>query len=385
MRLSHGRVLPVLIIVCLVFSSLSLAQNSQESSRELVEPTGPYAVGQVLLDWTDLARPEPGTADPNDHRQIPVQIWYPAAPGARGEPSPYRPRVEAFRSDWGDEAIDFYNAVETSWIKNAPVNPDGPFPVFFFSHGWSARSSSHGTFLSNLASHGYIVVGLNHPFLGKVALASGQVTEPNDSQFENQEQANYFYADDVIFAIDQLAALNGAAQNGRFAGTLDLGRVAAGGHSSGFPAVSGAAVRDDRIEALISFDAGVPKIVRREGLEVPILLVRADTSTYTDLFFRGENVHPKGTIYDVDFFRVHRGDFYDLVIDGTTHNSVYDEYIFAENDAERELSIRNHEIIARYAVAFLDHYLNGASSALLDVEAEDPEHVTLRVIPSPPE
>ena len=126
----------------------------------------------------------------------------------------------------------------------------------------------------------------------------------------------------------------------------------------------------------------MPKIVRREGLDVPILLFRGATNTYTDLFFRGEDVHPKGTIYDVDFFRVHRGDFYDLVISGTTHNSVYDEYLFAETNAERELSIRNHTIIAAYAVAFLDQVLKGKDSPLLGETAEDNPHTTLRVIPA---
>ncbi len=164
---------------------------------------------------------------------------------------------------------------------------------------------------------------------------------------------------------------------------MDIGRVGAVGHSSGFPAVSGAAVTDKRIKALISFDAGVPRIVRREGLDVPILLFRGATDSYTDLFFRGDDVHPKGTIYDVDFFRVHRGGFYDLVISGTTHNSVYDEYLFAETDAERDLSIRNHRIIAAYAAAFLDQVLNGQDSPLLGETAEDNPHTTLRMIPAP--
>ncbi len=348
----------------------------------LQEPTGSYTVGQALLDWTDTTRKEPGTDDPNDVRQIPVQIWYPAPVGATADRAPYRPRVEAFRAVWGDESVDFYNSVQTSWIKDVPVNPDGPFPVFVFSHGWSARSSSHGTFLSNVASHGYIVVGINHPYLGKVALSNGEITEPNDGQFADQESANKFYAEEVMFVLDKISELNRDDRDGRFTGKLDIGSVGAAGHSSGFPAVSGAAVVDKRIRALISFDSGVPKIVRREGLRVPILLFRGATDSYTDIFFRGENIHPKGTIYDVDFFRVHRGDFYDLVISGTTHNSVYDEYLFAETDTERELSIRNHTIIAEYAVAFLDQVLKGQDSTLLGETAEDDPHTTLRVIPA---
>ncbi len=360
---------------------LAAGEDSGTDSVALLVPPGPYAVGQVLLDWADTTRAEPGTDAPDDMRQIPVQIWYPAPAGATGDPAPYRPRVEAFRATWGDEGVDFLNSVETSWIMDAPVSPDGPFPLFVFSHGWSARSSSHGTFLSSLASHGYIVVGINHPYLGMVALPGDVVTEPNDEQFADQASANRFYAEDVMFVLDKVAELN---RDGRLAAAVDMGRVGAGGHSSGFPAVSGAAVTDERIKALISFDAGVPKIVRREGLDVPILLFRGATDSYTDLFFRGEDIHPKGTIYDVDFFRVHRGDFFDVVILGTTHNSVYDEYLFAETSEARQQSILNHTTFTAYAVAFLDQVLKGQASPLFAETPDDDPNVTLRAIPAPP-
>ncbi len=355
-----------------------MAQEAGLDTASIISFDGPFRVGSLMMDWTDHSRREPATPEPSDHRQVPVQIWYPIDPAAAGERAPYRPRVEAFRPDWGDEAVDFVSTVQTTWIDAASVSRNGPFPVLLFSHGWGSRSSSYGTLLSNLASQGYIVVGLNHPYMGKLALASGEVTEPMDSQFPNQAYANRFYADDVIFVLDQLDELNKNDPDGRFTGTIDMDRVAAGGHSSGFPAVSGAAVSDERIKALISFDAGVPRIVRQFGLDVPILLFRADSASYTDLFFRGKNVHPKGTIYDVDFFRVHRSDFYDLVISGTTHNSVYDQYLFTEDAADKQLSMRNHKIMDAAASAFLDLVLNGADTLLLDADLAP--YTRLRVI-----
>lgn len=347
-----------------------------------MQPDGPFRVGTVMMEWTDKSRKEPATSDLSDLRQVPVQIWYPARVDASVKHAAYRPRIEAFRAAWGDETIDFMNSVRTSWIEAPDIDEGGPFAVFIFSHGWGGRSSSYGTFLSNLASHGYIVIGLNHPYMGKVALSSGEITEPDDSQFPTQESANLFYADDVIFVLDKLSELNTKDPKDRFTGAIDMDRIAAGGHSSGFPAVSGAGVRDNRIKGLISFDAGVPKIVRREGLDEPILLFRADSASYTDLFFRGKNINPYGTIYDVDFFRVHRADFYDLVISGTTHSSVLDLYIFAEYKKERELLMRNHKIIARYTVAFLAKVLNDTDSSLLDATGTTP-HTTLRVIKAP--
>ena len=51
-------------------------------------PPGPYAVGSVLYDWTDLTRAEIYSSDPQAKREVMVQIWYPAQPDAAATPMP---------------------------------------------------------------------------------------------------------------------------------------------------------------------------------------------------------------------------------------------------------------------------------------------------------
>lgn len=371
--------LTVAVSLSLLTSARAVNAQVAEKGIKLLPAGGPFPVGHISYDWVDSKRREPGSPEPSDFRQVIAEIWYPARAGAEGKRAAYYARLESYRAAMDEKIIDVLASVEAPWIEGAAVNGSAPFGVFVFSHGWSSRSASYGTFLSNLASHGYIVVGVNHPYMGMIALPDGEVTEPNDLQFPTQEDADRFYADDVIFVLDKLAQLNKKDDGGRLKGKIDMKRVAAGGHSSGFPAASGAAVRDGRIRALISFDAGVGAVVRREGLDVPLLLFRAETNSYTDLFFRGEKVHPKGTIYDVDFFRAHRADFYDLVISGTTHASAYDEYLFAENEQERSISMRNHKIVERFASDFLGKVLHGRASPILD-GPEAVEHTKLRLI-----
>lgn len=48
------------------------------------EPTGPHRVGTKLYHWVDHQRNEPYSKNPNDRRELMVQIWYPAAEKARG-------------------------------------------------------------------------------------------------------------------------------------------------------------------------------------------------------------------------------------------------------------------------------------------------------------
>ncbi len=367
-------------LLIIVFATSNIeAQEKNTDNIKIMESYGSFGVGHVFLDLIDIDRKEMATKNPNDLREIPIQVWYPIAKGTQGKKSNYRPRVEAFRADWGDQSVDYIKQVQTSVIEHAKISSDKAFGVFLFSHGWGARSSSHTTFLSNLASKGYIVVGINHAYMGKVVLSNMQFTEPDDSQFKNQEEANKYYADDVIFVINHLKQLNRNDPNGLFTNAVKLNNIIAGGHSSGFPAVSGAAVIDHRIKGLISFDSGVPKVVRRNGLEVPLLLFRAEKDSYTDLFFRGINVHPKGTIYNVDFFRVHRADFYDLVISDTTHSSIYDGYIFAETEEERVLSLRNHKIVLNWTSEFLTVVFDGTPSQLLENKKDEP-FTKLRVI-----
>jgi len=375
------QVLLKLIFLLFVIATIS-AIDAQEITTEkisIIGSNGHYGVGHVFLDLIDTNRNELATENPSDLREIPIQIWYPISKTTQGEKSKYRPRVEAFRLSWGDDSVDFINQVSTSIIENATISSDGPFDVFLFSHGWGARSSSHTTFLSNLAGQGYIVIGINHPYMGKVVLSNGEFTEPTDSHFLTQEDANQYYANDVIYVTNYLEQLNRNDPNGRFTDAINLNHIIAGGHSSGFPAVSAAAVNENKIKGLISFDSGVPKVVRRKGLDVPLLLFRAEKNSYTDLFFRGINVHPKGTIYDVDFFRVHKADFYDLVIAETTHSSIYDEYIFSENEDERGLSLRNHSIILNWTREFLIKVFDKGNSLLLENKIDSP-YTKLRVI-----
>jgi len=379
--LNHLLLATIIKIIVFIGSEAMNAQTTTDENFRLMELKGSYKVGHQMLDWTDKSRKEPATKDSSDFRIIPVQIWYPANLTAKGKTTAYRPRIEAFRSKWGDESVNFMNAVKTFSIEEADLNDNGPFDVFIFSHGWGSRSSSHSTMLSNLASYGYIVVGINHPYMGNVALPNGEITEPNDFQFLNQEAANLFYADDVVFVLDQLAVLN-EKETDRFFRGINMEGIIAGGHSSGSPAASGGAISDNRIKGVISFDAGVPKIVRRRGLDVPIFLFRADTLSYTDLFFKSKNMNSYGTFYPVDFFRKHRADFYDFVISGTTHNLVYDEYLFTDNKEEKELSMRNHQIIVKQIDAFFAKILHGKYSSLL--ESSETDNYKLRIIKAPP-
>jgi predicted dienelactone hydrolase len=90
-----------------------------------------------------------------------------------------------------------------------------------------------------IASHGYIVIGLNHPYdVPAVELSSGAVAPYDKDQWLLDAAAHQEYITerikvrtaDVVFALGQLAGMN---SSGPFAGIIDVHSVAVAGHSLG--------------------------------------------------------------------------------------------------------------------------------------------------------
>ena len=52
-------------------------------------PTGPYEIGTLTYHWVDDSRIEIFTANPNDRRELIVQIWFPAKAGSPTPEMPY--------------------------------------------------------------------------------------------------------------------------------------------------------------------------------------------------------------------------------------------------------------------------------------------------------
>src|SRR5262249_55983994 len=58
-------------------------------------PTGHHPVGRSSVDWTDHARSEKYSDDPQERRRLVVWFWYPAEPGSAAERAPYLPEAWA--------------------------------------------------------------------------------------------------------------------------------------------------------------------------------------------------------------------------------------------------------------------------------------------------
>jgi hypothetical protein len=143
----------------------------------ILEPTGEFEVKTASYTFTDTDRIETFT-DTGEHRTVNAEVWYPA-------------------------------------------DGDGKYPLIVFSHGGLSLMTSNESLYNELASHGYVVCSVGHPYHslsavgpdGKTITAnSGYMRELNEEDAKtNREQSLEYYrkwmkirTEDISFVIDKM-------------------------------------------------------------------------------------------------------------------------------------------------------------------------------------
>lgn len=251
---------------------------------DLPRPSGHYPIGTVALHLVDPARQEPRTDRSDGRRELMVQIWYPAEQVGPGQP--YRQRAETtFLSR-------HLSLARTHAAARVPVAGDpGRFPVVVFAPSWGGCRTDNTIQAEELASHGFIVVGVDHPYSSdRVAFPDGRVALSTLTEFLDYasdgslaatervaEEELRTRAADVRFVLDELERLDRSDPNGLLVGRLDTSRVGLFGHSFG-GAVSAEVCRaDPRAAAGVDLDGLIFGEVRRAGFGKPFLYFSDDT------------------------------------------------------------------------------------------------------------
>ena len=134
------------------------------------DPTGVHAVGKDASLLEDPSRTEAGTESPGDHRQVRVVAWYPAMVGT-GEPAPYVDGLDRIGDGLvASGSIDGVARAGLDWVTTAArqeasvADANETYPVVILSPGNATNVEFYGALAEELASHGYVVIGLDHPY-----------------------------------------------------------------------------------------------------------------------------------------------------------------------------------------------------------------------------
>ncbi len=267
----------------------------------LPAPTGSFAVGRAIYDWTDDTKLDTLAPVPGTKRELLVWIWYPAAGQSGAVVDDYAPasvRAPAGRVGgplvfrvlsrvFGLLTRDL-SKVHGHSLGNADVSSQQrSYPVVIMRAGASAGVLGYSTLAEDLASHGYVVVGFDAPYrTGVVVFPDGRVmrrTPENNPELcaakEQAQQAGCMnklltaWTADIAFVLDQLERLNTSDASGKFTGRLDMTRVGVFGHSFGGAQAAQFCHDDSRCKAGIDVDGRPFGSVIQAGLHQPFMFL----------------------------------------------------------------------------------------------------------------
>ncbi|TAK13120.1 MAG: hypothetical protein EPO32_06260 [Anaerolineae bacterium] len=357
----------------------------------LPQPPGPYAVGSVLYHWMDTTRDEVYSTEPDDSREMMVQIWYPADVTADARTVPFLdnfdvalPAFAAFL-EVPPFVLEHLQLVDTHSYADVPASGgESSYPVVIYSHGYKSYRTASIAQMEALASSGYIAVAIDHPYSaaftvfpdGRVALNDPDLLPPDGRMEPGDQEAREglqgTMVADVQFVLDQLQRLNEGGLESPLAGKLDLERVGLTGVSTGGGAILWACQIDARCKAGLVQDGWyepIPEALVTQPLRQPFLFMQSETDMWMmDNLARldGLYVESAAPAFHLSLTGVQHYDFGDYPLLSPV-NSLLPEHGTMEGK-------RTVAMINAYLLAFFDQYLKGEPSVLLaGPSAEYPE------------
>jgi predicted dienelactone hydrolase len=260
-------------------------------------------------------------------------------------------------------------------------------------------AAHYTTFLENLASHGYIVVGVDSPFFSSaLKMPDGRIIQNRSERYQRtgaREAEAVVQAQDLVFVLNELERINRTEVKTGLAGRLDLQHVGVFGHSRGGFTAPHACFLDSRFKACLNLDGySLTPAVMEQGIRQPYLHIEELAPWLppaTDEELKAANrtrdeedrqVRAAMERRERTFSKMSSG-MYLVTVKGAMHNSFSDmPYIAPERysniqiDAKRALTITN-----AYLLAFFDRYLQGRRRPLLEGNSRLFPEVTLQAYP----
>jgi dienelactone hydrolase len=375
-------------------------------STSLPTPTGPFAVGRAIYDWTDADGLDPLAPAPNTKRELLVWVWYPAERRSSNKVVDYLPqqlREQVARQN-GFAMTQLFTRdrakVQANALHDADISPRQPtYPLVIMRAGGSLEVWNYSALAEDLASFGYVVAGVDAPYRAiTVVFPDGRVihrlpqNNPESCLDKRGTERDACigrilnaWTSDIRFVIDRFGKLQASESAGKFAGRVNTAHVGIFGHSFGGAQTAQFCSDDARCQAGVDIDGEIEGPVIHNGLRQPFMILLSDHDREQDPDKEEILANLRG-LYDT----APDGKREFLWIRGANH------YLFGEGGA----LIRNHIVIRalrmfgivridpRQQLAatsyclrqFFDRFLMGDAKA--DINLPNPAYPQLETFPS---
>jgi len=330
------------------------------------------------MKLTDESRTEIFSPTPR-HRAVMVQLYYPAKE-VEGLPiSPYMPLATGqFEDDTFQLPKDTLAALKTYAYIGPNITHPNP-QVVIFSPALGTSRCIYNTLLSDLASRGYLIVAIDHPYDADIVefpdgeLIMGTVADedPTPGKIELLVDVR---AHDVSFVLDQIGTSQFIRHIPGGLSNLDADRVVMFGHSLGGATAAAVMMNDKRVIGGFDMDGSIFGPVAEHGLDRPFLLMsRADKNSSTDITWGKFWPHLRSWRLQLNLAESEHYTYSDLPI--LVHvlnitNPLLKGMIGTINGA------RALEVQHVYVSAFLDYVFNGNLDPVLQGQHDEYPEVT---------
>lgn len=229
------------------------------SANPFPDPSGHWKVGTSDLIWHLPS-----------HSGIIAKIWYPSGTEQESH-SPYIDYLDRTLSGITTGLSPLFKLIlnrlylgriqAPSSINAMLAQSEDNFPIILLSPGFGGVNFLNTFYALELASHGFIVIGINHPgWSSGTLLIDGSQVVLNQVNFNDVDRADALFAEiteqksnNLSAVLDEVFNLNNTADSWLYQ-KIDMTKIFAAGHSSGGSASFLACGTDPRISKSVNLD-----------------------------------------------------------------------------------------------------------------------------------
>lgn len=275
---------------------------------KLPRVTGEHEVSTAVYTYTDNSRIETFN-DKGEKRRITVEFWY-------------------------------------------PKDANGKYPLVVFSHGAFGIMASNTSTFRELASNGYVVCSISHPYHSMYTIdAEGsftkadqaflqEVTDVNNDVYDQETVYKLSHkwlklrTEDMNFVVDTIIDNTKSKNTDKVYQLIDTGRIGLMGHSLGGAASAQLGRERTDIKGVIDLDGSLigdelnyidgKYVINRDVYPVPILFVDTDTMKQAMARITDPNI-----VIPENLILATAPNAYEVYFKGTNHLSVTDLVLFS--------------------------------------------------------